>query len=606
MNPGGIPSGRHAPIPKFNPRSIASMLLRLFSLTRSNWRLLIAAVISMTAVSLLEFVIPQLTRYVIDHVIPADNYAALPWVAGGILGAALLLGLFGYIGSTAMASVGQKAIYELRNMLYRHLQTLDMSFYDRNRTGDLMSRVTSDVNMLQQLVSSSMIQLFTDIFTFTAVAIYMLWIDWQLTLMLLATFPIMIYTTRRFSTRIRSSFRTVQQSVADVSDHLQDTLSGIRLIKSFSTEDYESDRFADRSRVNMEANLKTVRLRAIYEPTIDFINFLGLAIVLVLGAWQVMSGRLTIGSVVAFMAYLRLLQNPVRHFSRILNTVQQSAAAYERVVDILETKPEVADRDGASQLPPIQGRVVYQDVDFGYTGHPDVLHQLNLEMGPGQVTALVGSSGSGKTTIAHLLTRFYDVRSGSVSIDGFDVRDVTVQSLRQQIGLVSQDIMLFNGTIRDNIRYGRQDATEEETIAASAAANAHGFITAFPDGYDAEIGERGVKLSGGQKQRISIARALLKNPRLIILDEATAALDTESEHLIQEALNRLLQGRTCLVIAHRLSTIRHADQIVVLEEGRILERGTHDELLKANGRYARLYELQFPQHNPIEQEAGDG
>jgi len=593
-HPSGQGARRGAPIPKVSPRSIWSMLLSMFMLARARWGLLLAAFLSIVAVSLLAFAIPQLTRYTIDTVIPGRRFGELGWIAGGVLGAAALLGLLGFVSSTAMAAVGQRAIHDLRNTLYRHIQSMDMGFFDRNRTGDLMSRVTSDVNMLQQLVSSSMIQLFTDVFTFAAIAGYMLWIDWQLTLLLLATFPVLLFTTRSFGTRIRSSFRVVQQSVAEVSNHLQDTLSGIRVIQSFATEEYEAERFAGRSRANMEANLRTVRLRAIYEPLVDWINYLGLALVLVFGAWKVMQGSLTIGTVVAFMAYLRILQSPVRHFSRIMNTVQQSAAAYERIVDILDTQPGVADRPDALQLPPLQGRIAFENVTFAYPGHPVVLDRFDLAIEPGSVTALVGSSGAGKTTIAHLIARFYDVDAGRVTVDGCDVRDVALKSLRQQMGIVSQDILLFNGTIRDNIRYGKQEATDEEIVAAAAAANAHAFIASFPDGYESEIGERGVKLSGGQKQRLSIARALLMDPRLVILDEATAALDTESEHLIQEALGRLLRGRTCLVIAHRLSTVRHADRIVVLEDGHAIEEGRHEELMKLGGRYARLYELQFP------------
>lgn len=581
---------------KAKPASIYSMFLRIFEHARKEWPSLATALVCIILISLLEFVVPQITKYTIDTVIEKKLFNELILIAAGVLGAAIALGVLRYLSTSVMAAIGQRVLYKLRNDLYRHLQRLDVSFFDRNRTGDLMSRVTNDVSILQQLISSSMMQLFTDIFTFTAIAGYMLFIDWRLTLLLLATFPFMIWTTRLFGKRIRASFRKVQESLADVSDHLQNALTGIRLIKSFTAEEYESERFSERTKKNMDANIQVVRLRAAYEPIIDFINFAGMAIVLVFGAWLAMKGSMTVGTVVAFIAYLRLLQNPVRHFSRILNTIQQAAAAYERVVEVLNTKAEIADREDAIELPPVKGRIEFRGVSFSYVGkdEAEVLERFDLELKPGQVTALVGSSGSGKTTIAHLITRFYDVQAGSITIDGIDVRDVTLDSLRSQIGIVSQDIVLFNGTIEENIRYGNQTAGAEEVRAAAEAANAHEFISGFKDGYDTQIGERGVKLSGGQKQRISIARAILKNPRIIILDEATASLDTESEQLIQAALAKLLKGRTCLVIAHRLSTIQQADQIYVLENGRIEEHGTHAELLQRKGRYSELYELQFP------------
>jgi subfamily B ATP-binding cassette protein MsbA len=439
------------------------------------------------------------------------------------------------------------------------------------------------------------VQIFTDVITFVAIASYMLYVNWQLTTALLATFPLMILSTRFFGKRIRSAYKTVQESIANVSNHLQDTLSSIKLIKSFSNEEYETDRFSERNKRNMEANIGAVRLSATYAPVIDLLNNLGMVIVLVFGAWQVMRGDFSIGAIAAFLAYLRLLQNPIRHFSRIINVIQQAAAASERIFEILDTKPSVVEKENAVTLPPIRGHIVFRNVEFAYQENAPVLPDFNLEIEPGKVTALVGSSGAGKSTIAHLIARFYDPQKGSVTIDGYDLKDVTLASLRGQMGIVSQDILLLNGSIRENIAYGKPDATFEEIEAAAKAANAHEFIMSFPQGYESQVGERGVKLSGGQKQRLSIARALLKNPQLIILDEATSSLDTESEHLIQEALARLLVGRTCLVIAHRISTIQKADRIIVLEKGRVIESGTHAELIQLGGRYKHLYDLQFPQ-----------
>lgn len=596
LRPGrGMGMGKFGTGEKLKPASILGMFARIYVHARMEWRALAMAFVCVIAISLLEFIVPQLTRYTIDELIPGKRFDRLFMIGAGVLGAALVLGLLRFLSTSLMASIGQKVLYHLRNDLYRHMQSLDISFFDRNRTGDLMSRVTSDVSVLQQLISSSMMQLFTDFFTFTAIAVYMIWIDWKLTVLLLATFPFMIMTTRLFGKRIRSSFRKVQESVADVSDHLQNSLTGIRLIKSFTAEDYESDRFSERTRKNMDANIQVVRLRAVYEPIIDFLNFLGLAIVLVFGAWLSMRGEMSVGTIVAFIAYLRLLQNPIRHFSRIINTIQQAAAAYERIMEVMNTKADIVEKKDAIQLPPSRGQIEFRDVGFAYSDESVVLSDFNLTLEAGKITALVGSSGSGKTTIANLIPRFYDARSGDITIDGFSLKDVGIVSLREQIGIVSQDIVLFNGTIGENIRYGNASASDEEVCAAARAANADKFIEAFPHGYDTQIGERGVKLSGGQKQRISIARAILKNPRIIILDEATASLDSESEQHIQEALSELLRGRTCLVIAHRLSTIQQADCIYVLEQGCVIESGTHEELLRQQGRYSQLYELQFPQ-----------
>lgn len=583
--------------------SIWAMYKRMFFHVRSQWLLLTAAFICIISVALLEFIIPRLTQFTIDDIIPNKQYHSLVWVGVGVLGTALLLGLFNFLSSLLMASVGQRAVYDIRNDMYKHIQKLDVSFFDRNRTGDLMSRLTSDVNMLQQMVSSGMMSIVTDWFTFIVVASYMFWINWQLTLVVLITFPIMIGMTQFFGKRMRATFKKVQETVAEVSNHLQDTLSSIRLIKSFSNEDYEAERFSIRSHNNMTANLKAVKLRAGFEPIIDLLLFIGLAAVLLFGAKLTMDGAMTTGTIVAFLAYLRLLQAPIRRFSRTINTIQQSAAAYERIVEILETKPGVTDATNAITLEQVHGNMLFKDVSFAYHNGVPVLEQFNFEIHAGKITAIVGSSGAGKSTITHLMTRFYDPQEGVISIDGKPLTGVTLKSLHQHMGIVSQDIVLLNGTIRENIIYGKPDATDAEVEAAAKAASAHSFISSFPDGYEAQIGERGVKLSGGQKQRISIARAILKNPRLIILDEATSSLDTESERSIQDALTYLLKGRTCLVIAHRLSTIQQSDFIYVLDKGKIIEHGTHDTLLTQQGKYSQLYELQFPQKETAEAEA---
>ncbi|MGM1047240.1 MAG: ABC transporter ATP-binding protein [Bacillota bacterium] len=581
--------------------TLRTMVKEMFLHTKTQWGLLVLGAVSVLAISILEFIIPQLTKNIIDQIIPDKRYHALLETGILILLAALLLGVFNFASSYVMTLVSQKAIFQLRNKLYQHTLSLDLKFYDRNRTGDLMARLTGDVNQLQELVSANSFSIVADVITFAAIVGYLFYTDWQLALLTLITLPLLFVTSRFFSLRIKSAYRSVRQVSADLNNSLQDTLSGIRMIKSFASEDTEAEQFSRLSEHHRKATVSASRLSAIFSPIIDWLNYVGMTLVLLFGAWQAMHGHMTVGDIVAYLAYLRLLQAPIRSFSRLITKVQQSAAAFERIQEVLATVPEVYDREGAIVLPPVKGEIVFDDVEFAYEEGQPILQNFHLRLRHNQTTALVGSSGSGKSTIAYLIARLYDVQQGDIYIDGHPLTEVTVKSLRQQMGIVSQEVVLLNGTIRENIAYGNPQATAEEIKAAAVAANAHEFITAFSQGYDTPIGERGVKLSGGQKQRLSIARAFLTNPRILILDEATAALDTESEQHIQRALSLLLPGRTCLVIAHRLSTIQGADQIVVLEHGQIMEMGNHETLLRREGRYKALYDMQFPTKYTFEQ-----
>ncbi len=574
--------------------SVWRVYSRLLTYVWPHQKPLLYAALAMVGVALLNFVIPQFSRIAIDESIPAQDYSQLGWIAAGIAAAAVLLGYGNYVSSYMMSTVGQRTIYDIRNHLYRHIQELSLSFFENRRTGDLMSRVTNDVNTLQSLITSGVVEIVKDVLIFIVIFVYMFVADWQLTAVLAFTFPVMIVTTHKFAERIRGAYADVQKQAARVNNHLQETISSMKLIKSFSKEEYEMDRFADRNRSSMEANITAVRYWSSYAPIIEVMNYLGLAVILVFGSYRVIGGSLSVGELVAFLVYLRLVQQPIRRFTRIVNVIQQAAAASERIFEVLDTRAEVVEKADAVELPAITGRVRLEHVSFAYDGAMKVLQDVTLELEPGQTVALVGPSGAGKSSLVNLIVRFYDPQQGAVRFDGIDVRDVQVASLRRQIGIVSQEVLLLNGTIRENIAYGLEHADEEAVIQAARQANAHEFIMSFPDGYDTRIGERGIKLSGGQRQRISIARALVKNPRLLILDEATSSLDTESEHLIQEALERLMANRTSLVIAHRLSTIMKADRIIVLEQGRIVETGAHQQLLAMNGLYARLYQLQFP------------
>lgn len=577
--------------------SVKMLVKRLFSYIWQNKTPLLVALGIIVCLSLLQILLPQITRYLIDVVIPEKKFNLLPWIAAAILLISLLMGVLNFSRSYMMSLFGQRTIDNLRNDLYKHLQKLSISFFNNQRTGDLMTRLSYNVNTIGNLVTADIADILADSITFVAIAGYLLSADWQLTLLLLITWPLIVYLTQVFGRSMRGAYWDVQIQAAAVSDHLQDTITNINIIKSFGNEDYEINRFSEQSRNYMEANIRATRLWSLFFPIIDVLNNLSSLIVLVFGSWEVMVGRLTIGELAAFLAYINQMNQPIRRFSKVINLIQRVVVALDRIFEILDTQPEVVEKDDAVNLTSVKGSIRFENVEFAYHKNQPVLHNFNLAIKPGTTVALVGSSGAGKSTVAKLAARFYDPQKGRILIDEYDLRDVSLESLREQMGIVSQETLLLYGTIRDNIAYGKLDATEQEIEDAAKAANAHDFIMSFPDGYNSIVGERGVNLSGGQRQRLAIARVLLKNPQFIVLDEATSALDTESEHLIQESLAKLFQGRTSLVIAHRLSTIQRADLIVVMEQGRIVEIGTHAELIsKSGGRYAHLQAIQFPQN----------
>jgi len=555
---------------------------------------------SIFALSFLQILIPQITRFVIDVIIPARRFDWLPWVGICIIGIALLLGLLNFVRNYLMAVVGQRTVFTLRRDLYEHLQALSLGYFENQRTGALMGRLTQDVDSLQGLITSELAELGAEIVTFFVIVTYLFYADWKLTLLILATLPVMVLLTHLFGTRMRPAYREVREQGAELNNHLQDTIANIKIIKACANEAFESGRFAERNQQNMTVNIRVIQLWSAFSPVIDFMNHLGHVIVLVYGSWEVMQDALTVGELAAFLAYLNQVNQPAKKFSRIIHTIQKAGAACERIFETLDEQPDVQEKPDAIALPPIQGYLQFDMVDFAYQADRPVLQQFSLDIQPGMTVALVGPSGAGKSTIANLAVRFYDPQAGCIRLDGQDLRDVTFQSLRSQIGIVSQETLLLYGTVRDNITYGKPDADESALIAAAQAAYAHDFILELPQGYDTVIGERGVKLSGGQRQRLAIARALIKDPKLLLLDEATSSLDTESEHLIQQALADLMRDRTCLVIAHRLSTIQTADLIVVINNGSIIERGTHTDLLARGQFYAHLYQLQFPKNLPTD------
>ena len=555
-------------------------------------RVLIAVFCTMLA-SAAQLSIPMMVKDMIDEVLAAKDTGMLNYLCATIIGIYLLRGLFFFGQSYLMAYAGQRVVIDLRRDVYKKLNSLSLSFFEKNKTGVIMSYVTNDVSAMQMAMIQSVIELFTEGVVLIGSIIMMLTLDWKLTLFSFATFPLVLKIANIFGKKIRASGHRIQERTADLTSILQETISSARVIKSFVREDYELDRFGKENMRTFSANMKNAREGAILTPTIEFIVAIGVTIILWYGGNEVIAGHTTAGALVAFLLYAVNISNPIKRLTKVYAEIQRALAAAQRVFYIIDLEPEIKDAPDAKQLPAVHGDVEFKNVDFAYNAGDLVLEDLSFKAKAGQLVAIVGPSGAGKTTISGLIPRFYDVTDGGIFIDGIDIREVTLPSLREQIGIVPQETVLFNGTIYENILYGRLDATKEEVEAAARFANAETFIKELPDGYDTMLGDRGVNVSGGQRQRLAIARAILKNPRILVLDEATSALDTESEKIVQEALDRLLVGRTSFVIAHRLSTIQRADIILVLDKGRLVEYGTHDELLARDGIYHKLYQMQF-------------
>lgn len=537
--------------------------------------------------------VPWIIKDIIDKVLASKDMATLNVIAGGIIVVFFFRGIFFYGQTYLMSYIGQKVVIDIREMVYRHLQKLSLSYYERNRTGQIMSHITNDVAAVQSALVETMIEMVTEGMTLLGSLAAMFYLHWQLALLTLITAPLVGQAMNIFGKKLRVSSAVIQERAADITSVLQESISSVRVIKSFAREDYEIERFKKENHSNFRAQMKNSQIMAILTPIIEFVAAIGVTLIIWYGGREVINNHLTAGALIAFLTYAVNLSNPIKRLSRVYANIQKAMAAADRVFHVLDTQPEIEDMPGAKTMAKIEGHVAFHEVNFEYKPGELALNKVQLTVQPGQVVAIVGPSGAGKTTIANMIPRFYDPLSGNITIDGMDIKTVTLRSLREQIGIVPQETILFNGSVYENILYGRLDAAQEEVVAAAKAANAHQFITEMPAGYDTQIGERGSKLSGGQRQRIAIARAILKNPRILILDEATSALDTESEKLVQEAIDKLMVGRTSFVIAHRLSTIKRANMIVVMEKGKIIEQGTHDELLASGGLYSKLYQVQF-------------
>jgi ATP-binding cassette, subfamily B, multidrug efflux pump len=570
------------------------IVLRILSYLKPYWRRVAFAYVALFAALALQLYIPQIIAQVIDRGIASRDGRFLVRSALLIIGLTLFQGLFNFLRTYLVQYLAERVGYDLRNQLYDRLQELSFSFYDRSQTGQLMSRATDDINNIRGMLMMSLRALVLAIAMLVAVTVILLRIDWQLALVALAPMPFLIWWSIRFGVVIRPIFLRVQQQFGVMTSALQENIAGSRVVRAFAQEARESERFEAELQELFERNIRATRLWALSYPLTLMVSGLGLLAVLWFGGYRVLSGALTVGTLVAFNRYLIMLSEPVRWLGFVVNRIARAIASGERIFETLDTKSDIVEKPGALDLRPMRGEVTFDNVSFSYPGATrDALSDVTFTASPGERIALLGPTGSGKSTIINLLPRFYDVTAGRILVDGHDIRDLTLESLRSQIGTVLQETFLFSTTVRENIAYGRRDATDEQIVAAAKAARAHDFIMAMSQGYDTVVGERGVNLSGGQKQRVAIARALLMDPRILILDDATSSVDSETEYQIQQALETLMQGRTSFVIAQRLSTVKEADQILVLQDGRIVERGTHIELLQRGGYYAEIYDLQL-------------
>ncbi|MBK9712929.1 MAG: ABC transporter ATP-binding protein [Kouleothrix sp.] len=569
-------------------------LQRSLRYLRPYWLITLGAFLSLLLVTAASLLSPQILRMVIDQGISAGDSQVLLWSALALIGVAAVRGIFSFTQGFWSEKSSQSVAYELRNALFAKIESLSFSYHDQAQTGQLMTRITSDVEQVRTFIGAGLLQIVSAIALLVGSLVALFSANWQLALVTLLTIPAMLAVIVRFMRVVRPLFSQVQAKVGALNTALQENLAGVRVVQAFAREPYEAARYAALNEELLEVNLQTIRGLASSFPLIFLIANLGTLVVIWFGGYQVIGGALSLGELVAFNTYLSLLIMPVMMLGMIVAQLSRATVSAERIFEILDTRSEVTDRPGAQPLPHVSGRVAFERVSFRYAGgEHKILDDVSFVAEPGQTVAIMGQTGSGKSTIINLIPRFYDATAGRVTVDGRDVRDVTIESLRGQIGIVLQDTTLFSGSIRDNIAYGRPDASDADVEAAARAAQADDFIMSFPDGYATIVGERGIGLSGGQRQRIAIARALLHDPRILILDDSTSSVDAETEYQIQQALVHLMRGRTSFVIAQRISTVRNADLILLLDDGKIAAQGTHDDLLRESALYGEIIDSQF-------------